>query len=117
MVNTCYLVVYLIHNGQNNAWDYRISGRFDNLSLAKKEYFLKLSQFVGSDVYDNVAVMILDSYGNRIDGEWWTSIESSPAITITSITKEGNVYTITYSDGTVETFIDESEEEEVIETP
>ncbi len=104
MIDTCYLVVYLIHNGQNNAWDYRISGRFDDLGLAKKEYFLKLSQFVGSDVYDNVAVMLLDSYGNRIDGEWWTSIEPAPAITIVSITKEGNVYTITYSDGRVETF-------------
>lgn len=112
MVNTCYLVVYLIHNGQSNAWDYKITGRFDDLGLAKKEYFSKLSQFVGGDVYDNVAVMLLDSFGNKIDSEWWTSIEPEPAITIVSITKEGNVYTITYSDGRVETFIDPDSIEE-----
>lgn len=118
MVNTCYLVTYLIHNGQASAWDYRVTGRFGDLSLAKKEYHAKLAQFVGSEVYDNVAVMLADSYGNMVESEWWTSIEPEPAITIVSITKEGNVYTVTYSDGRIETFTEpDSTEEETSETP
>lgn len=104
MLDTRYLVVYFIHNGQNDGWDYRIVGNYADLGVAKKNYHAKLAEFEGGATYDNVAVMLLDSYGNKLESEWWTSIEPEPAITIVSITKEGNVYTITYSDGRVETF-------------
>lgn len=104
MLDTRYLVVYFIHNGQNDGWDYRIVGSYSDINTARKNYHTQLSNFIGGSVYDNVSVTLQDSYGNIIDSEWWTSIEPDPAIHIVSITKEDNVYTVTYSDGHVETF-------------
>ena len=116
MIAIKYFVSFFLDNKINDGWAYKVVGSYASLDLAKKAYFGELENFIGSEAYDNVAVTLNDSYGNTLYHEWWTAEEPEPAITIVSITKEGNVYTVTYSDGRVETFT-EPEEDALVVTP
>ena len=104
MVTPRYFVSYFLHNQENGGWAYKVVGSYTTLDAAKKSYFSELSTYIDGPTFDHVAVTLTDLYGNNLYYEYWSSSETAPEVTIVSIEQEGNVYTITYSDGRVEIF-------------
>lgn len=70
---TVYFVSYYLHNKENDGWAYKVVNKYTDLDAAKKQYHTELSQYIDSAAYDNVAVLLTDSYGNKIMGEWWSN--------------------------------------------
>jgi len=74
-----YFVSWYIHNKENDGWAYKVENKYDDLASAKKAYHAQLANYIDSPVYDNVAVILTDSYGNRIMGEYWVApVEPEP---------------------------------------
>ena len=66
-----YFVSWYLHNKENDGWAYKVENKYLDLDSAKKAYYTLLGNYVGSSVYDSVSVMLTDSFGNRIMGEFW----------------------------------------------
>ena len=66
-----YFVSYFLHNKVNDGWAYKVVNKYGTLDAAKKAYHTELSNYIGSDTYDSVAVTLTDSLGNKIMGEYW----------------------------------------------
>lgn len=75
-MKTMYFVSWYIHNKKTNEWNATIVDKYDDLSAAKKSYHEQLAMYINGDDFDNVAVLLTDSYGNRINGEWWSNYVS-----------------------------------------
>jgi hypothetical protein len=79
-----------------------------NIDSAKTQFHgLCQTLWNASDV-DTAEVMIADENLDCVDGyrEFITHIAPTP-VTIVSISKVGNVYTVTFSDGTIMTYTEE----------
>lgn len=74
-METKYFVNYYLHNSKNDGWAYKVIAKYDSLDTAKKMYHSELSSYIGGDTYDNVVVMLTDSYGNVIMREWWQAAQ------------------------------------------
>lgn len=72
-MDTVYFVSYYVHNKDNDGWAYKVDNKYTTLDAAKKQYHTNLSSFIDSPVYDNVAVLLTDSYGNTLMHEWWSN--------------------------------------------
>lgn len=70
-METLYLVEICQHNGVKDAWNYKQTKTFTDLSLAKKEFHNQLGTYIGYGELDHVAVILWDSYGNKIMSEYW----------------------------------------------
>ncbi len=70
-----YFVSYFIHNKENDGWAYKVEKKCDDIASAKQAYHAQLANFINSTVYDNVAVTLTDSYGNKIMSEYWQAPE------------------------------------------
>ena len=68
-----YFVSWYLHNKDNDGWAFKVVGKYDTLDAAKKQYHSELANYINSTAYDNVAVLLTDSYGNTIMHEWWTN--------------------------------------------
>lgn len=66
-----YIVSYCRHIINGDEWDYKMVGRYDNLTQAKKTFHSKMASDMGSETFDLVTVVIYDSYGNMITSESW----------------------------------------------
>lgn len=75
-METMYFVSWYIHNKKNNEWNATIVDKYDDLSAAKKSYHEQLAMYINGDDFDSVVVLLTDSYGNRINGEWWSNYVS-----------------------------------------
>ena len=62
-----YFVSWYLHNKENDGWAYKVENKYADLDAAKKSYYGLLANYVGSSVYDSVAVMLTDSLGNQGD--------------------------------------------------
>ena len=71
MTATVYFVSWYLHNKDNDGWAYKIENKYTTLDAAKKQYHSQLSNYIDSEVYDSVAVLLTDSMGNKIMGETW----------------------------------------------
>ena len=72
-MQTIYFVSSYNHVVENNGWNYKVEGRYDTLDLAKKAYHALLGNYIGNTAYDHVAVMLTDSYGNKVMSEYWAT--------------------------------------------
>ena len=72
-METMYFVSWYIHNKTENAWNATIVDKYNDLSAAKKSYHEQLAMYINGDDFDNVSVLLTDSYGNKLMGEWWTN--------------------------------------------
>lgn len=62
-----------------DGWAYKVVNKYDTLDKAKKQYYAELANYVDSTAYDMVAVMLTDSYGNKIQSDFWTNyVEPEP---------------------------------------
>ena len=77
-METMYFVSWYIHNKSENRWDAYIVDQYDNLSTATKNFHAQASMYIDDPNYDSVAVILTDSYGNRIKNEYWTSYVAPP---------------------------------------
>lgn len=68
-----YFVSWYIHNKTEDVWNATIVDQYNDLSAAKKSYHTQLSMYINDENFDSVAVLLTDSYGNRIMGEYWTN--------------------------------------------
>ena len=73
-----YFVSWYLHNKENDGWAYKIEGKYASLDSAKKAYYGVLANYVGSTVYDSVAVMLTDSFGNRVMSDFWLAPVPEP---------------------------------------
>ena len=73
-----YFVSWYLHNKENDGWAYKVENKYLDLDSAKKAYHTLLGNYVGSSVYDSVAVILTDSLGNRIMGENWQAPQTEP---------------------------------------
>ena len=74
MLDIIYLVSWCIHNKDENKWNATIVDQYTDLSAAKKSYHAQLSMYIDDPTFDSVAVMLTDSYGNKIMSEWWMPV-------------------------------------------
>ena len=72
-METVYFVSYYLHNKDNDGWAFKVVGKYNSLDAAKKQYHSELSNYINSAAYDNVAVLLTDSYSNTIMHEWWSN--------------------------------------------
>ena len=70
-----YFVSYFLHNKENDGWAYKVVNKYDDLPAAKKAYHGELANYIGSPVYDSVAITLSDSYGNKLASEYWEPTE------------------------------------------
>lgn len=77
-MKTMYFVSWYIHNKASNEWNATIVDKYDDLSAAKKSYHEQLAMYINGEDFDSVAVLLTDSYGNRIMGEYWTNYAPEP---------------------------------------
>lgn len=78
-----YFVSYFLHNKVNGGWAYKVVGAYDDYSLARKAYHDELSNYIGGDTFDRVAVTLDDSYGNQKMTEYWEApvqLEPTPNV-------------------------------------
>lgn len=68
-----YFVSWYIHDKKKKEWNAMIVDKYDDLSAAKKSYHEQLAMYINGEDFDSVAVLLTDSYGNRIMGEYWTN--------------------------------------------
>lgn len=73
MTATVYFVSYFIHNKDNDGWAYQVVNKYTSLDAAKKAYHSQLSNYIDSPVYDQVAVMLTNSFGGVEMSESWTA--------------------------------------------
>ena len=73
-----YFVSWYLHNKDNDGWAYKVENKYASLDAAKKAYHTLLGNYVGSSVYDSVAVMLTDALGNRIQSEFWMAPQPEP---------------------------------------
>lgn len=78
MLGTIYLVHWCIHNKTENVWNATIVDQYNDISAAKKAYHQQLSMYINDENFDSVAVMLTDSYGNKIMSEWWAPETPTP---------------------------------------
>lgn len=73
-----YFVSWYLHNKENDGWAYKVENKYATIDAAKKAYYGLLANYVGSSVYDSVAVMLTDSLGNRVMSEFWLAPQPEP---------------------------------------
>ena len=69
-MGTVYFVSYFLHNKDNDGWAYKVVNKYNDLQSAKKAYHTELANYIGTEVYDSVAVTLTDSAGNIIMREY-----------------------------------------------
>lgn len=107
-----YYLIKMLTNQQEQ--DGSTISVFSTLDAAKVAYHQTLANYHNAPDVRYAVVQIVNELGYAEMMEvvdHTPEPEPTPEVTITSITKEGNVYTVTYSDGTVVIF-KESEEPE-----
>ena len=72
-MKTMYFVSWYIHNKTEDAWNAVIVDKYDDISAAKKSYHEQLAMYINGEDFDNVVVLLTDSYGNKLMDEWWTN--------------------------------------------
>lgn len=70
-METMYFVSWYIHNKKSNEWNASIVDKYSDISAAKKEYHRQLSMYINDEQFDSVAVMLTDSFGNRVASDFW----------------------------------------------
>lgn len=73
-----YFVSWFLHNAKNDGWAYKVENKYQTIDAAKKAFHTLLGNYVGSDTYDSVAVILTDSLGNTIQSEFWLAPEPEP---------------------------------------
>lgn len=76
-METLFLVTYVRHNKETGGVAYKTELATPDLAEARKKYHALLGEYTKNPTFDFVSVIITDSYGNRIEGEYWqeTSVE------------------------------------------
>lgn len=72
-----YFVSYFLHNKLNDGWAYKVVGKYADLGTAKKAYYTELASYIGGTTYDSVAITLTDSFGNKLDSEYWQMTEET----------------------------------------
>lgn len=66
-----YLVAYTRHNVKTGGTAYKVDYATPDIDMAKRKYHSLFGEFVGSEDFDFVSVIIYDSLGNLIKSEYW----------------------------------------------
>ena len=70
-MKTMYFVEICQHNGKTDAWNYKQTKAFDDISEARKEFHNQLSTYINYGDLDHVGVILWDSYTNVLAREYW----------------------------------------------
>lgn len=77
-MNVMYLVTYFRHNKTTGGNAYKTELATESLDKAKKKYHALLGEYIDNPSFDFVSVVITDSFGNKIDGEYWAEPQPQP---------------------------------------
>ena len=77
-MNVMYLVTYFRHNKTTGGNAYKTELATESLDEAKKKYHALLGEYIDNPTFDFVSVIITDSFGNRIMGEYWQEVQKEP---------------------------------------
>ena len=77
-MNVMYLVTYFRHNKTTGANAYKTELSTESLDEAKKKYHSLLGDCIDNPTFDFISVIITDSFGNRIIGEYWQEVQKEP---------------------------------------
>ena len=77
-METKYFVLWFIRNKETQQYEGTIVDQYDNLDTARKNFHAQASMYIDDPQFDSVAVMLMDSYGNRIENDYWTSYVPEP---------------------------------------
>lgn len=70
-METKYFVDWLSHNGEAEAWNFKQTKMFNNITDAKKEFHNVLGTYIGYGKLDFFTAVLYDSYGRMIMSECW----------------------------------------------
>ena len=77
-MNVMYLVTYFRHNKTTGGNAYKTELATESLDEAKKKYHALLGEYIDNTTFDFISVIITDSFGNRIMGEYWDEKKPQP---------------------------------------
>lgn len=113
-METKFFVVEAYRYKASGNWEWKLSGEKDDYDAAKQFYHDRCSA-VMKESNDFAMVIWFDSFGNKILSDFIDRTTPEEPKTIVSVEADGNTYTITYSDGTVEVFEKTAQLEETYE--
>lgn len=70
-METKYFVDWISHNSEADAWNYKQTKIFSDLSSAKKEFFNALGTYIAYGKLDFFTAVLYDNFGRMIDSECW----------------------------------------------
>lgn len=73
-----YAIVFTAKAKESGDWASRVSGTKTDLGEAKAFYHSECSRLIGNAGFDEAMVMLIDSYGNRIDFDYYAQPVPEP---------------------------------------
>ena len=71
-METLYLVTYVRHNKKTGGVAYKTEIATPDLAEARNKYHALFAEYAKKESdFDFVSVILTDSFGNRLDGEYW----------------------------------------------
>lgn len=66
-----FFVDFKVHNRENGGWAYKTELNTDDINKATKKFHEVCTQYIGTNPFDHVLVVLSDAYGNSLETEVW----------------------------------------------
>ena len=76
-LETKYYVVRSFRYASSKNWEYNLVGMYDNMAAAKQAFHDNMSKIIKA-TNDICMCIIFDSFGNKIDSDFNTTVEPEP---------------------------------------
>ena len=76
-METKYFVARAFRYASSKNWEYSLVGMYDTLNAAKQAFHDNMAKIV-KNTNDICMTIIFDSFGNRIDSDFVTTVEPEP---------------------------------------
>lgn len=74
-----YAIMFTAKNKESGEWASRVSGTKDNLGEAKAFFHSECSRLIGNVGFSEAMVMLVDSFGNRVEYDQYSEPTPEPA--------------------------------------
>lgn len=76
-METKYFVARAFRYASSKNWEYQLVGMYDTLSAAKQAFHDNMAKII-KQTNDICMCIVFDSFGNRIDSDFATTVEPEP---------------------------------------
>jgi len=69
-----YFVDYKLHNSENDGWAFKTEAHSANYDDMLKKFYAICNQYINTNPFDHVVVILSDAFGNQLKKEVWTKV-------------------------------------------